>query len=206
MKRNVEIPKLIMTASAVTATREVVARASEQSFFKVETGVTLFGVREAGVRVALFAVGPGPAGIHQSTFYQPDADYLNEQYRELKKELPQLEWVGSLHVHPPFMRWLSGHDKRTVRELLSNDALGLPDFVAGILQCYGPRLLVAPYFIEPTDSTPRLMKLEVIPNDDPLVKQARKEAGEEVCHLKSTLSIESSPETPASESVSQPSI
>lgn len=206
MKRNTEIPKLILTASTMTAIREVVAEASEQSFFKLETGVTLFGVRQAERRVALFAVGPGPAGIHRSTFFQPDADYLNDRFRELKEELPRLEWVGSLHVHPPLMRWLSDHDKRTVHELLSNEALRLPDFVAGIMQCYGPRLLVAPYFIQPTNPAPRLMTLEVIPDDDPLVRQARQDAGEEPCLLNSTPSIESSPETPESESVLPASI
>lgn len=178
MKNNTEIPKLIMTDSVMTAIRDVVEMASERSYFKVETGVTLFGVREEGSRVALFAVGPGPEGIHRSTFYQPDTQYLNRRYKELKRELPRLEWIGSLHVHPPFMRWLSDHDKRTVRELLSNEALELPDFMAGILQGGGSNLEISPYFVNPADLKPRLMKLEVIPDDDPMMMQARLKAGE----------------------------
>src|SRR5207245_2078664 len=91
----------------------------------VETGVALFGVRAPGCHITLAAVGPGPEAIHRRSLFQPDTDYLNQEYLRLKETLPRLEWLGSLHVHPRCFPNLSEHDRRTVRELLARRHLSV---------------------------------------------------------------------------------
>lgn len=173
MEDKKEMPLLILTDSMLRFMHDVIMGASPG----VETGVTLFGTRDANCRVVLRAVGPGPSAIHRPTFFQPDVAYLNTQFEQLRAALPSLHWIGSFHLHPPGMRWLSERDQRTVQQLLNDETLGLPDFVAGILQRYGTRLEIEPYLIQPGNRESRPMTLQVVADDTPLVQQARQTAG-----------------------------
>ena len=153
-----EIPKLILSYAVLSTLCATAAETPEG----LETGVTLFGARHDGCRVALFAVGPGPKAIHTPSFHQPDTDHLNREFEQLMQSFPLLEWIGSLHVHPLGMPWLSGHDRRTVAQLLSEQSLRLPDFVAGILQRQGSRFAIYPYFLASSDPLPWFMPLEIV--------------------------------------------
>lgn len=137
----------------------------------LETSVALFGARTANRRVTLFAVGPGPRSIHQAYFHQPDEDHLSRTYAELLTEWPRLEWIGSLHIHPHGLLWLSGHDRQTVRSLLSECTL--PDFTAGIIQRFGSLIKIFPYFLSEKQIEPRRMRLEIVAARDSNVRLAR---------------------------------
>lgn len=137
----------------------------------LETGVALFGTRINGYRVALFAVGPGPKAINEPGFHQPDEDHLNRAFSDLLETWPRLEWIGSFHVHPAGMRWLSRHDCRTVRALLTECAL--PDFTAGIIQRIGSLIIIFPYFLSDAHHDPCRMRLVVVPAKDETVRRAR---------------------------------
>lgn len=199
MAHDTELPKLLMTEAALAVTRAAVAATTSRWRFKTETGVALFGARLFVAHVAFAAVGPGPEAIYRRTLFEPDADYLNAEFERLKMEWPGLAWLGSLHLHPPGLRRLSAHDRRTVETLLSDEALGLPDFVAGILQRHGTRLSLHPYLIERSYPTPRQMRLAVISYDDPLVEAARRQAGG-VCQTEASSSAASLPATRANAS------
>ena len=158
-----QLPTLMMTELVYTDLREAIFETSEG----VETGVTLFGARQDGCRVALFAVGPGPNTIRTPVFHKPDADHLNREFERLKESYPALEWIGSLHVHPFGMPGLSGHDHRTVAKLLAlhPEPLYLPDFIAGIIQRCGPKFAIYPYFFEAGDTYPWLLPVQILPQD-----------------------------------------
>lgn len=144
----------------------------------LETSVALFGTRINGYRVALFAVGPGPKAIKKPCFHQPDEDHLNRTFTELLETWPRLEFIGSLHVHPTGMRWLSRHDRRTVHQLLSECAL--PDFVAGIIQRSGSFIMFFPYFLSNAQPDPCKMRLVVVPAKHESVLSARSLAKGEI--------------------------
>jgi hypothetical protein len=140
----------------------------------LETGVTLFGVRRETSRVALFAVGPGPRAVHTPSFHEPDAEFVNEEFARLRTTLPSLEWIGSLHVHPFGVPWLSGHDRRTLSNLFRDCADLVPDFIAGIIQRHGPCLLIYPYALSPEMAEARLATLEIVPDDRDVFCEARR--------------------------------
>ena len=167
-------PKLLMTRMVLGRIRAFIKAAP----YGLETSVALFGTRINGYRVALFAVGPGPKAINEPSFHQPDEDHLNRTFTDLLEGWPQLEWIGSLHVHPAGMHWLSQHDRRTVRALLSECAL--PDFTAGIVQRIGSFIKIFPYFLSDAQPDPCKMRLVVVPATDESVRRARSLARGEV--------------------------
>jgi hypothetical protein len=163
------LPKLLMSESLFLDIRALICQTAEG----LETGVTLFGTRLDECRVALFAVGPGAKATHLPGFHEPDAEYINRQFDGLKRSNPSLEWIGSLHVHPFGMSGLSGHDRGTVRMLLEDDALKLPDFIAGIIQRRGPCILIYPYWFLASDCLAHSAPLEIVSEDADAVFQAR---------------------------------
>lgn len=160
---------LIMSEAVYAAIRETVFATPDG----LETGVTLFGCRDDGQSVALFAAGPGPRALHAPAFHEPDIAFLNRGFDLLRQSFPRLEWIGSLHVHPFGMPWLSGHDRRTIAAVLAGaDAPVAPDFIAGIIQRQRSNMLLYPYRVARSDPQPRLIPLLVVPPQSDLVRQA----------------------------------
>jgi hypothetical protein len=167
-----ELPRLVCSESGLKHIQTIVAEMPEG----LETGVTLFGTRQDGCRVALFAVGPGPRAIHTPGFHQPDCDYINQEFERLRQSLPGLAWIGSLHVHLFGMTWLSGHDRKTLKNLFELETLQLPDFVAGIMQRCGKRLAIYPYLLTQGEFLPWLMPLEIVLEECPAWRSAMESA------------------------------
>src|SRR5713226_3697716 len=163
------LPKLLISEPLFLEIRALICQTAEG----LETGVTLFGTRLDECSVALFAVGPGAKATHLPGFHEPDAEYINRKFDELKKSHPGLEWIGSLHVHPFGMPGLSGHDRRTVRVLLYDNVLKLADFIAGIIQRRGPCILIYPYWFSAGDCQAHSAPLEIVSEDADVVCQAR---------------------------------
>lgn len=159
-----------------------------------ETGVALFGAcvartvsslsyaKEAWPTVVhpdyvvLAVAGPGPRATHQPAHYSGDADYASAIYRALRCALPSVEWLGELHVHPRGMTWLSGGDRRTVRELLSStakDTVCPKEFIAGVMQRRKNGIEVYPYCFSRRLLDGDGMEIECVPHDADVVRQAR---------------------------------
>jgi hypothetical protein len=134
--------------------------------------MALFGSRENGCRTALFVIGPGPEAIQSPVRFQPDVNHLNCEMHKLAALYPGLEWIGSLHVHPFGMAYLSGTDRRTLAQLLGDQSLCMPDFVAGIIQRQELRYAIYPYLVYADDQFPWLLPVEVLPDDAEPVKIA----------------------------------
>src|SRR5207249_10502381 len=73
-----------------------------------------------------------------------------------------LDWIGSLHVHPYGMPYLSGHDRNTVERIFKDPSLRLTEFVAGIMQRRGGRFAIYPYVIRSDDRSPWLVPVEIV--------------------------------------------
>jgi hypothetical protein len=159
---------LILSEELFLAIRSTICQTPEG----LETGVTLFGVRQETCRVALFAVGPGPQAVHTPGFHQPDTEFVNDAFARLRATMPSLEWIGSLHVHPFGMPCLSGHDRRTMSTVFRDCGDWVPDFVAGIIQRHGPCLLIYPYALSPEMPDGRLAALEIVPDDNEVIYEA----------------------------------
>src|ERR1700741_1004107 len=95
----------------------------------VETGVTLFGVKDKGDFKVLHVCGPGPKASHEKYGYSGDDDYATSVYESILKNVPVLKHIGELHVHPHGMRHLSGTDRETVRKVLTS----YEEFIAGVM-------------------------------------------------------------------------
>jgi len=148
----------------------------EQTPEGIETGVTLFGVRGDSGFTAIAAVRPGPNAVHTPNFHQPDADYLNREYQNLRERWPGMEWIGSLHVHPYGMPYLSGHDRNTVELIFNDPSLGLTEFVAGIIQRRNGRLAIYPYIIRSDDRSPWLVPMEMVSTNSDVWREAERTA------------------------------
>jgi proteasome lid subunit RPN8/RPN11 len=136
----------------------------------------LFGVRGDSGFTALAAVGPGPKAVHSPVFHQPDADHLNREYQKLLERWPGLEWIGSLHVHPYGMPYLSGHDRNTVERIFGDPSLRLSEFVAGIMQRRGQCVAIYPYVIDRDDRSPWLTPLEIVSTQSDVWRNAERTA------------------------------
>ena len=115
----------------------------------LETGVTLFGTSLAEIPaldqkatqpdsgwVVLAIAGPGKRATHQPAHYSGDDRHANEIYDALRSAMPGIHWLGELHAHPRGMTWLSGGDRRTVKQILTgnDDTLHPHEFIAGVMQ------------------------------------------------------------------------
>jgi len=166
------LPRLIVSPDIFASIQETV----EQTTEGIETGVTLFGVRWDSGFTALAAVGPGPKAVHTPVFHQPDSDHLNREYKKLLERWPGLEWIGSLHVHPYGMPYLSGHDRSTVERIFGDASLCLSEFVAGIMQRRGGRLAIYPYLLRSDDRTPWLVPMEIVSSKSDVWREAERTA------------------------------
>ncbi len=81
----------------------------------IETGGQLFGfLTEAGAPVVCYAIGPGPHANHQSTFFNQDAEYLQNTYNKLNRRYG-LRYIGEWHSHHQLgLAKPSGHDASTI--------------------------------------------------------------------------------------------
>ena len=174
MPMNDDITTMVLSEPVYAAIRATIAETREG----LETGVTLFGARQDGMRIAFAAVGPGPRAVHSPGFHEPDAEYVNREFDRLRESFPALEWIGSLHVHPFGMQGLSGHDHRTVAKLLAlhPGLLYLPDFIAGIIQRRRERFAIYPYFFEVNDPLPWLLPLQIVAEDAVILRAAEEHA------------------------------
>jgi hypothetical protein len=180
MKHEDELMKESIAALTISepayAAVQAIVRATREG---LETGVTLLGRRLEGSRVALFAIGPGPKAVHTAGFHEPDIEYVNRERSRLLESFPRLEWIGSLHVHPFGMPWLSGHDRHTIRKILTEaGGLYMPDFIAGIIQRQGPSMLIYPYLALSADFEPRIVSMRILPDNTDLVRRATEAAKE----------------------------
>lgn len=165
-----KILKLVFSEPEIAATHAIVEDTPEG----LETGAAMFGARVDDQHVVLAVIGPGQQAVHTPTFHEPDADYLNQKLEQLKKFFPCLEWIGSYHVHPSGMAWLSRHDVRTVNRLfVGASGTFLPDFVAGIIQRRGKKLEIYPYLLTPNNLEPRLMLMAIVSEQSEIIRRAR---------------------------------
>ena len=169
-----DISTLVISEPVYAAIRATIAETLEG----LETGVTLFGARQDGVRVALAVVGPGSEAVHTPGFHEPDAEYVNREFDRLRESFPSLEWIGSLHVHPFGMQGLSGHDHRTVAKLLALHPvqLYLPDFIAGIIQRRGKKFAIYPYLFQSAEPAPWLVPIQIVAEDAVIIREAEEHA------------------------------
>ncbi len=81
----------------------------------IETGGQLFGfLREDGVTVVCYAIGPGRKANHQSAFFNQDTEYLQSVYNEISQRYG-LRYIGEWHSHHQLsLAKPSGHDASTI--------------------------------------------------------------------------------------------
>ena len=173
------IPKKVFDqiVSSVLATRD-----------GLETGVTLFGTSLAGIPaldqkttqpdsgcIVLAIAGPGKRATHQPAHYSGDDGYANEIYDALRSAMPGIRWLGELHVHPRGMTWLSGGDRRTVKQILTgdDDTLHPQEFIAGVMQRRNGTVDIYPYHFTRECLEGNGMELLIVDSDAPVVHQAR---------------------------------
>jgi len=150
---------------------EVVSR-TEDGY---ETGVFLFGAAVGEHRVVLAIAGPGPRATHEPAHYSADNDYTSEVYNALRSALPSIKWLGELHVHPHGMTWLSGGDRRTVRQILEGGAADTArprEFIAGVMQRRHAEVDIHPYYFGSATEGCK-MRIERVPTDAEVVRSAR---------------------------------
>src|SRR5439155_14315965 len=154
----------------------------------LETGVTLFGTslevnsapdRETTVSdsadVVLAVAGPGKRATHQPAHYSGDDGHANEIYEALRSAMPGTRWLGELHVHPRGMTWLSGGDRRTVKQILTgdDDTLHPDEFIAGVMQRRNGTVDIYPFHFTRQCLEGNGMELFIVDSDAPVVHQAR---------------------------------
>ena len=139
--------------------------------------------------VVLAVAGPGKRATHEPGFYSADDDHATEIYAALSDANPGIRWLGELHVHPPGMTWLSGHDYRTVQEVLAEHA---PEFIAGIMQRNNGTVRIYPHHFTREWPEGKPMELCVVNSNGTVVKEARSRsiAREEITHAEPDLSAE----------------
>lgn len=164
-----------------------------------ETGVALFGiciphiVSRASYAadswptlvhyhfVVLGVAGPGPRATHEPAHYSADEDYTSSVYRVLRSTLPSIEWLGELHVHPRGMTWLSGGDRRTVKELLARtatDTISPYEIIAGVMQRRRQGVEIYPSYFSRRLPEGCTMGIERVSADADLARKARESARE----------------------------
>ena len=96
---------------------------------EVETGVTLFGVKDGEDFKVSHVCGPGPKASHEQYGYSGDDDYSTLVYETLLKDHSDLKHLGELHVHPFGMKNMSSTDRETVKKVLET----YEEFIAGVM-------------------------------------------------------------------------
>jgi hypothetical protein len=152
----------------------------------LETGVTLFGTslwtpgsdaktEPSDQHIVLAIAGPGKRATHQPAHYSGDDGQANAVYEALRSAVPGIRWLGELHVHPRGMTWLSGGDRRTVKQILTgeDDTLHPDEFIAGVMQRKDSGVDIYPYHFTRECLEGNAMELLIVGSDAPVVHQAR---------------------------------
>lgn len=161
----------------------------------LETGVTLFGTPVSippvpssakkpngtfkavsfAADVVLAVAGPGKRATHEPAHYSGDENHSNEIFEALRCALPNIEWLGELHVHPRGMTWLSGGDLRTVRQILTgqDDTVHPEAFIAGVMQRRNGSVDIYPWHFTRDCLQGDVMELHVVESNAPIIQQAR---------------------------------
>lgn len=148
----------------------------------LETGVTIFGSRSEGptpaTLVILAVAGPGRRSTHEPAHYSGDDDHTNAVHDALRSAMPGIRWLGEFHVHPQGMTWLSGGDRRTVRQILtgSDQTLHPEEFIAGVIQRRNGAVDIYPYHFTRECLDGSAMEIRIVDSDHPVIHQARLEA------------------------------
>jgi len=103
--------------------------------YEGEFAVMLFGSVRGDEHVVTHIAPPGKKAVNDWAFCTNDQDHESAFYERLSSEHPGIQWLGDLHAHPPGMAWLSGTDRRTIREILvgTTDAVHPEEYVAGVM-------------------------------------------------------------------------
>src|SRR5436309_425711 len=160
----------------------------------LETGVTLFGSHletpepcrpgtdwdhkaalSDSAHVVLAIVGAGTRATHAPAHYSGDDGQANAVYEALRSAMPGICWLGELHVHPRGMTWLSGGDRRTVKQILTgnDDTLHPAEFIAGVMQRRNGTVDIYPYHFTRECLEGNSMELLIVDSDAPVVRLAR---------------------------------
>lgn len=138
---------LIFTQELWDRIREVAYRT------RLETGVTLFGVKDGDRRVVKAIADPGQDATHEYAHYSGDENHASDAFNALRREDPSIEWLGELHAHPPGMTWLSAGDQATVAAVLlgTDDTYHPDEFIAGVIQRVLGSIAIYPVRFTKTD-------------------------------------------------------
>src|SRR5437867_2421207 len=77
-------------------------------------------------------------------------------FEDLKKNNPNLQYIGELHLHPFGMRRLSRGDRETVKEVLKE----YEEFIAGVMQ-WGWRIGFYPVYFSKEKPNGERMEVEL---------------------------------------------
>lgn len=148
----------------------------------LETGVTLFGlsVGDKATHVVLAVAGPGKKATHESGHYSGDEEHANAMYETLHRAMPQIRWLGELHVHPKGMTWLSRGDRRTVKQILTgtDETLHPEEFIAGVMQRHRDSVDIYPVHFTRTCLDGKSLKVCVVDTHALVVEDARRKGAE----------------------------
>ena len=149
----------------------------------LETGVKLFGTvlgdnSPSHAYVVLAIAGPSQKATHQPAHYSGDADYATDIFAALGCAMPGIKWLGEMHVHPRGMTWLSGGDRRTVRDILtgSDDTVHPDEFIAGIMQRKHGAIEIYPYHFTRESLQGNPIAVHLVADEASLIEQARLKA------------------------------
>src|SRR5207248_949343 len=115
---------------------------------------------------------------HQPAHYSGDADYATDIFAALGSAMPEIRWLGEMHVHPRGMTWLSGGDRRTVRDILtgSDDTVHPEEFIAGVMQRREGMVEIYPYHFTRECLKGSSISVRLVAENTLLINQARLKA------------------------------
>jgi integrative and conjugative element protein (TIGR02256 family) len=92
-----------------------------------ETGGALLGRRETERTVVEVVLGPGPDAVHGLSHFEPDAAWQQEQGERIYAESGRtIAYLGEWHTHPRGGALPSEQDRRTAREIASEEGFRAP--------------------------------------------------------------------------------
>jgi len=113
----VNMPKLFVLSSVLDKIRR------ESSLFLLrETGGIIIGYRTNIFDIVITHIsGPGPKAIHSFCNFDLDHEYTQRALDYIFDETEGgLTFLGDWHTHPLMSTYLSGRDKRTLKDIASN--------------------------------------------------------------------------------------
>src|SRR2546425_8797413 len=86
-----------------------------------------------------------------------------------------IRWLGELHAHPRGMTWLSGGDRRTVKQILTgnDDTLHPHEFIAGVMQRRNGTVDIYPFCFTRECLEGKPLEVHIVDSRAPVVHQAR---------------------------------